>query len=223
MLRITRLACAVSTLAVLVSCGGGSQSTITPSPPPAHPPTPTTLRVLYRVLYTGTDRMTSIDFGERNVFPLEGQIYYVPDQSGSGRTALNRYFNAGITDHAYGTNSPAGYTLEETLGYPWAQASLPGLDVLSEAVNSSTGDHALVALSESLSGYTAGSLGVFGYRRFLNTTEAILSLSAGGVTVESNKVAGGVTWRWFWNGMEFENHNGYGSEIQAAFYYDAGP
>jgi len=76
-------------------------------------------------LYTGTDRMTSIDFGERNVFPLEGQIYYVPDQSGSGRTALNRYFNAGITDHADGTNSPAGYTLEETLGYPWAQASLP--------------------------------------------------------------------------------------------------
>jgi hypothetical protein len=222
MLRITRLACAVSTLAVLVSCGGGSQSTITPSPP-AHPPTPTTLRVLHRVLYTGTDRMTSIDFGERNVFPLEGQIYYVPDQSGSGRTALNRYFNAGITDHADGTNSPAGNTLEETLGCPWAQASLPGLDVLSEAVNSSTGDHALVAPSESLSGYTAGSLGVYGYRRFLNTTEAILSLSAGGVTVESNKVAGGVTWRWFWNGMEFENHNGYGREIQAAFYYDAGP
>ena len=44
-------------------------------------------------------------------------------------------------------------------------------------------------------------------------------LSAGGITVESNKVAGGVTWRWFWNGMEFENHFGYGGEIQAAFYF----
>jgi hypothetical protein len=53
--------------------------------------------------------------------------------------------------------------------------------------------------------------------------EELLSLSAGGVTVESNKVAGGVTWRWSWNGMEFENHNGYGAEIQAAFYFGSGP
>jgi hypothetical protein len=122
MLQKTRLACTLSILAVLVSCGGGPQSTITPPPPPiAHPPTPTTLRVLYRVLYSGTDRMTSIDFGERNAFPVEGQIYYVPDQAGTGRTTLNRYFNAGITDHADGTSSPAGYTLEETLGYPWVR------------------------------------------------------------------------------------------------------
>jgi hypothetical protein len=31
---------------------------ITPPPPPAPPRTPTTLCVLYRALYTGTDRMT---------------------------------------------------------------------------------------------------------------------------------------------------------------------
>jgi len=39
------------------------------------------------------------------------------------------------------------------------------------------------------------------------------------VTVESNRAAGGVTWRWFWNGMQFENHFAYGSQIQAAFYF----
>jgi hypothetical protein len=175
--------------------------------------------VLWRVWFNNTDRMTSFGLDERNTFPLEGQIYYVPNQSGTGRTTLNRYFNAGITDHTDATNPPAGYTLEEALGYPWAQASLPGLDVLSEAVNPSTGDYALVAPSESLVGYTASSLGVYGYPRFVNTPEVILSLSAGGVTVESNKAAGGVTWRWFWNGMEFENHFGYGGEIQAAFYF----
>jgi hypothetical protein len=224
MLRITKLACALLALAVLASCGGGPQSTVTSPPPPiAHPPTPTTLRALYRVLYSGTDRMTSIDFGERNAFPVEGQIYYVPDQAGTGRTTLNRYFNAGITDHADGTSSPTGYTLEEVLGYPWTQSSLPGLDILSEGFDPITGDYALIAPSESLPNYSSTSLGVYGYPRFVNTTEAILSLSSGGVTVESNQVAGGVTWRWFWNGMEFENHNGYGSEIQAAFYYDAGP
>jgi hypothetical protein len=179
-----------------------------PPPSPAPPPTPTTLRVLYRVLYSSTDRMTSLDFGERNAFPLEGQIYCVPDQAGAGRTALNRYFNAGITDHADGTSSLAGYTLEETLGYPWVQASLPGFEVLSEAFNPSTGDYALKSPAESLPAYTARSLGVYGYPRFVNTTEAVVASSAGGVTVESNKVAGGVTWRWFWNGMEFENHFG---------------
>lgn len=218
MWRITKVAWVLSELAVLVSCGRGPESTVA-SPPPPPSTTPTTLRVLYRLSFNNTDRMTSFGFDERNRFPLEGQIYYVPDQSGTGRTTLNRYLNSSATDHADGTAAPSGYTWEEALGYPWAQASLPGLDVLSEAVNSSTGDHALVVPSESLSGYTASSLGVYGYPRFVNTTGAILSLSAGGVTVESNKVAGGVTWRWFWNGMEFENHFGYGGEIQAAFYF----
>jgi len=210
-------------LGIAVGCGGGSQS-MPPQqgPPPSQgspPPTPTTLRVLWRVRFNNTDRTTSFGSGERNTLPLDGQIYYVPDQPGAGRTALNRYTNAGIVDHADGTNAPSGYTLEKALGYPWEQALLPGLDVLSEAVNPSTSDYALVAPSESLLGYNASSLGVYGYPRFVNTTEAILSLSAGGVTVESNKVAGGVTWRWFWNGMEFENHFGYGGEIQAAFYF----
>jgi hypothetical protein len=140
--------------------------------------------------------MTNVDIGERSAYPFDGEIYYVPDQPGSGRTTLNRYFNAGVTDHADGTNSPAGYTLEETLGFPWAEPSLPGLEVLSEAVNPSTGDYALVAPSESLPGYTVSPLAVYGYPRFVNRAEVILSLSAGGVTVESNKAAGGVTWRW---------------------------
>jgi hypothetical protein len=43
------------------------------------------------------------------------------------------------------------------------------------------------------------------------------------VTVESNKAAGGVTWRWFWNGTQFENHFGFGGEIQAAFYFVGRP
>ena len=186
---------------------------------PTPPVAPTTLRVLYRVRYRDTDRMTSVEAAERNAYPFDGEIYYVPDQPGGERVSLNRYLNATRTDHADGTSPPAGYDLEQSLGYPWAQASRPGIEVLSEALNPSTGDHALVAPSDSLSGYTVGSLGVYGYPRFVNSTEVILSLSAGGVTVESNKAAGGVTWRWFWNGMQFENHFAYGSEIQAAFYF----
>ncbi len=221
MFRKTKLACALSALAILASCAGAPQS----MPPPVFspPPTPTKLRVLYRVLYSGTDRMTSADFAERTTYPFDGEMYYVSDQPGSGRTPLNRYVNAGATDHADGVSPPDGYSLEETLGYPWTQASLPGLEHLSEAVNPSTGDYALVAPSESLPGYSVSSLGVYGYPRFVNNSKVLLSLSAGGVTVESNQAAGGVTWRWFWNGMQFENHFAYGSQIQAAFYFGTGP
>ena len=45
----------------------------------------------------------------------------------------------------------------------------------------------------------------------------MLTLSAGGVNLESNAVAGGVVWRWFWNGLQFVNNADYGREIQAAF------
>jgi hypothetical protein len=86
------------------------------------------LRTLYRVTFSGTDRMTSVGSDERNIFPLEGQIYYVPDQSATGRTSLNRYLNTSGTDHADGISVPAGYNLEENLGYPWSQGALPGLD-----------------------------------------------------------------------------------------------
>jgi hypothetical protein len=94
---------------------------------------------------------------------------------------------------------------------------------LSEFLNSGTGDYALLAPSEILPGYNPQQLAAYGYPRFGNASEVLLSLSAGGVTVQSNEVAGGTTWRWFWNGTQFLNHADYGREIQAAFYYGTTP
>src|SRR5213595_813585 len=93
MRRTLMLVCWVLMLAILQpSCGGGG-STLPPSaPPPITPstvPTPTLLRTLYRVL-NGSDRMTTIGPDERSSYPLEGQLYYVPDQPATGRTTLNR-------------------------------------------------------------------------------------------------------------------------------------
>jgi len=73
--------------------------------------------------------------------------------------------------------------------------------------------------SESLSGYVPQALPAYGYPRYGNQAEVLLDLKAGGVTVESNAVAGGSVWRWFWNGMQFINHRDYGRQIQNAFYY----
>ena len=210
-------------LAIMNACGGSTSMPTGPSTPSSAVPTPTVLRTLYRVLVNGSDRMTSVGSDERNIFPLEGQIYYVPDQPATGRTPLNRYLNTSGTDHADGISVPVGYNMEENLGYPWSQGTLPELDLLSEDLNSTTGDYALMAPSENLSGCSSNSLGVYGYPRFVNADEIILSLSAGGITVESNKVAGGVVWRWFWNGMECENNFAYGGEIQAAFYFGNNP
>ena len=63
----------------------------------------------------------------------------------------------------------------------------------------------------------------YGYPRYGNVDEVLLILSAGGVTVQSNAVAGGALWRWFWNGVQFVNNADYGRQIQADFYYPASP
>lgn len=201
-----------------LSCGGGS-SISSPPAPPSQLPTPTLLRTLYRVSVSGADRVTTTGSDERSNNPLEAQVYYVPDQSASGRTALNRLVNSSGMDHADAVSTLAGYSQDLVLGYPWSSASLAATVQLAEAFNNNGGDHALLAPSENIPGYSPQPLVAYGYPRFGNASEVLLSLSAGGVTVESNKVAGGTTWRWFWNGVQFLNHADYGREIQGAFYY----
>jgi len=214
--------CSLLIVAILESSCGGGRSTIPASAPHSTVPTPTLLRTLYRVV-NGGDRMTTIGPDERSSYPLEGQVYYVPDQPASGRTTLNRLINSGGTDHADAINNLMGYSQDMVLGFPWTGASGLGMAQLSEFLNSGTGDYALLAPSESLPGYSPQALAVYGYPRFGNASEVLLSLSAGGITVESNKVAEGVVWRWFWNGVEFENNFAYGGEIQAAFYVGDNP
>ena len=203
-----------------LACAGGASAPQSSSPPQPEStvPTPTVLRTLYRVL-NGTDRMTTVGPNERTWYPLEAQVYYVPDQAANGRPTLNRVVNSSATDHADTIAGLSGYSQDMELGFPWSGSTTVGIVQLEEAFNSSTGDYALLAPSETLSGYLAQPLAGFGYPRYGNAAEVLLSLSAGGVTVQSNAVAGGSTWRWFWNGTQFINHNDYGREIQGAFYF----
>jgi hypothetical protein len=209
-------------LAMLTGCGdGGTRVSPPPAPPPPikAQPMPKNLRILYRVLVNGNDRMTTFGPTERTWYPLEGQIYYVADKSSNVVTTLNRLINVNGTDHADAITNVTGYSQDEVLGFPWSTATLPGTVPLLEALNSNTGDNALVFPSENLAGYSAHPLAAYGYPRFGNAPEVLLTLSAGGVTVQSNLVAGGAVWRWFWNGVQFVNHTDYGREIQADFSY----
>jgi len=85
---------------------------------PAPPVVPTALRVLYRVRYSDADRMTSVEAAERNAYPFDGEIYYVPDQPGGERVSLNRYLSVALTDHADGTSPPPVTRWSRLLGTP---------------------------------------------------------------------------------------------------------
>ena len=218
MLRSAKSACGLFVLAILAGCGGDG-ITPPPPPPPSQPPRPTLLRTLYRGVQGGTDRLTIVGLDERNNFPLEAQLYYVADQPANDRIALNRVVNPSDTDHADSTANLPGYVQDRVIGYPWNSAALPGTMQLVEGFSIDNGDHALMGPTEDLSGYTPLPLPAYGYPRYGSASEVLLSLSAGGVTVQSNLVAGGAVWRWFWNGVQFVNHSDYGREIQAAFSY----
>jgi hypothetical protein len=174
-------------------------------------------------MVNGTDHMTTFGPNERSTYPLEAQLYYVPEAQASDRTALNRVVNAADGDHADAITPMNGYSADEVLGYPWSASSLPGLTQILEGFNNLTGDYAMLAPSENLAGYKAQLLPAFGYPRYGNQGEVLLDLSAGGVKVESNAVAGGVIWRWFWNGVQFINNADYGRQVQTDFYYPASP
>src|ERR1700740_254360 len=104
-------------LVLTISCAGSGTST--PPPPPKSPvPTPTVLRSLYRFLSNGTDRVTTFGPNERATYPLEAQVYYVPDQLNNSRVTLNRVVNAGGSDHGDSTPSLSGYTQDLVLGNP---------------------------------------------------------------------------------------------------------
>ena len=197
---------------LLHGCGGGGVTSTPPSPPAQQAPPPLILRTLYRVVINGTDRTTTFGANERSVYPLEAQLFFVTDASASDRTTLNRMVSAGSSDHADAIGLINGYSVDEALGYPWSAASFPGLTQIPEGFNSATRDYAMMIPQENLPGYTSQPLPVYGF-----------TLSAGDVKVESNAVAGGVVWHWFWNGVQFINNGDYGRQIQSDFYYPASP
>jgi hypothetical protein len=204
---------------ITIECafGGGSQ---TPSPPPPKSPvpTPTVLRTLFRVVVTGTDRIITIVPSERSSYPLEAQVYYVPDRGASDCTTLNRVVNSDGSDHADTVTTLSGYSEDMESGFPWSTNSIPGVAQLTESFNSTIGDYALLAPSESLAGYVPQPLAAYGFPRYANAAEVLLGTTAGGVTVQSNAVAGGSTWRWFWNGTQFLNHGDYGRDSRSVLF-----
>lgn len=188
----------------------------------AAPPVGTRLNILWRVK-PGSDYMTTNTSGERNAFPPANAVAYVPASNVAGTSALYRLLRG--SDHMDSlTAGEAGYTTEGILGYPFSTSTaVQGLGQLYRYRNSA-GDHALGRSNESAAfaaqGYsTVQPLNAWAYPRFNRTTDSLLAISGGGVTIESNAVAGGALWHWTWNGTQFVNNRDYGRQIQAGLFW----
>ena len=182
---------------------------------------PTPLHVLWRVDRDG-DRTTSAVASERDLLggSPEGQQFYIP---ATGSNTLYRTFSPVRGDHrdSLRRSGPGGYVQDGVLGSPWASCgAVPGLKPILDGVNPASGDHATMRPDEILPGYTVQRQLGCGYQRYGTAGEDLLTTSAGGVTVSSNRVAGGSVWRWTYRGVQYVNTYYYGREIQGAIFID---
>lgn len=192
--------------------------------------TPVPLNILWRVVNNSvvpTDRQVTINRTDTSTYPFEGALFYVPTSNIAGTQPLYGLCSpGGCADHMVSTITNEGsYSLDTTLGYPFASAA-SGLSQLFRPYNPTTGDHSLGNTSgvpDPETGYTVNEpVGIYGYTRYYNS-EPMLSLSGGGVTITSNKAAGGALWHWTWNGKQIVNNDTFGRQIQSALFLYLNP
>jgi hypothetical protein len=175
------------------------------------------LGILWRV-WVGNDAMTTGDKNERNNFRSDGQIFYAPQSTVAGTAPFYRLFNG--ADHMDSpTPGEGGYGTEGYLKSGWTAANAPlGTQEIARVFNGS--DHATISGFENPpAGYSnREGFALYANSRYGNLAEGLVSVSGGGVTIESNTVAGGSLWTWTWNGYPFVNHDDMGREIQSSFY-----
>ncbi len=206
-----------STMALMVSHRADAQAFTAPTP----------LSVMYEVNVGGssyTDFMTSVSASERNQFPLLGQFAYIQQETSSAPLYRLHYYHDHMDSQVAGEG---GYSTDGALGSPWTtQTAVPGLAPITRLFNTSTGDHATVTpTTEGLfSGYQADANygGRYGYQRFGNSSKALVTYSAGGITEGSDSVAGGAVASWIWNGQQFIDTHDYGRYMQSDVFIPIG-
>jgi hypothetical protein len=172
------------------------------------------LNILWRVALGSTDKVTTANPTERDSYPLDGAIAYVPrDATWVSTLPMYRLYNG--VDHMDSMFAgEGGYTTEGVLGYLWTSNLYNGIYPIKRSYQSS--DHATITYLSALPSYTEEGVLGYGYPRYLNTKESLSSISAGGVTIKSNYVAGGALWSWVWNNTEFISIFDHGRQIQSS-------
>ena len=175
------------------------------------------MNVLWRITRPtrgGTEVLTTSDPAERDRVGRSGEasaVAYVPAASAPGRAPLYRLLSPNGHHMDSAIPNERGSVREGALGFPWASAgarsTFPGLTQLVRPKPASAGTEPLP---------------LYGYSRYGRLDTAFATLSAGGVTVRSNLVAGCSLWSWRSHGVEFVNVHDLGRQIQtsAGFAYN---
>lgn len=187
------------------------------------PPSAEVMNVLWKAI-SGTDRRTCLSKSEVSGIADTDVMYYINKVQKTGSVPLYELRNTGLTDRMDSTTlGEHGYNYVRTLGYayPW---QMPGMTSLRRLYNSTNSDHG-TSPYDSWSGYANDSFAPTGYgfprkARGMQTGN-MLSISSGGVTIESNLNAGGCCWSWTHNGTQYINTSDLGRELQSAYFeYD---
>jgi hypothetical protein len=183
---------------------------------------------MWRVAVGGKpDLMSTINVSEVNSFPNQGQTYYLASSQIGGTVPLYRLYNPSWGgppgDHMNSTTAgEAGFTTESALGYPFT-GQATGTSQYLRTFSGCTGDHGDRSANEGALGcYGDEPKGVFAYPRFGNSSFSSLSLAGGGVTVESNRVAGGALFHWTQGGVQYINNRDYGRNMQSSVFFNRG-
>jgi hypothetical protein len=189
---------------------------------------PTRLNILGRwdrPIPGGSERMCTNWPNEAPGGAFEGQVAYLAaDPNTADRIELQRYYNASNGDHmeSLATLDPAnGYTYEGPLGFVWT-SQLTGMVPLRRLLRSLPFDHATAHSGDLLPPdyIEEGPMG-YAFPRWLTLNEHLLPLTAGDVTIKSNRVAGGAIWEWHQGGFQYVNDYDYGRQIQGALFIGA--
>lgn len=175
------------------------------------------LTPIWRLNVNSTDSMSTPLLSEVLLYPSDGALFYIPARQRNDTTALYRV-TSGIDHMDTPVPGEGGYATEGIMGYPFA-TPLAG-QALVEMVRGFNGfDHRLMKKGETQAGYATPGMGLYGYQRFNNLAEGNNTIAGGGVTVQSNTVAGGAVWNWQWNGIEYVDTQNFGRSIQTAMFW----
>lgn len=166
----------------------------------------TVLSTLVRGLPSGNDYTTATS--AQNWDNMQ-QIAYIAKNAETDTTPLYRHTTP--EDHRDSLSATlAGYTAEGILGHTCTMQQT-GMTALHSLSNSS-GDFATSITA--LTGFsTADPLG-YGYKRYGNQLEDLTAVTESGVTLECNKVFGGVLWHITYDGVQFINNFAQGRHLQ---------
>lgn len=181
---------------------------------------------VWRVAPYSKGYMSTSLLSELNEFlsSSQGQIWYMSKSQATGTAALYRHYNSSTGDHLDSlSQTVSGYTTDGIIAWPWTSATAFPANMAQVVVAWNGEYHASLRPDESIAGYNnLTDLGVYGFERYNFNQIDLLTLSGGGITAVSNKVAGGVVWTWSWNGKAFVNSANtasYGQEMQSALFF----